>query len=159
MTIDFASSLRLALALWPLLFFGGCLTGLSGCNTIPTAFPQEFAVAAKQIATSVATQAAWRDITAGLRGQVISPGIKTYAGMLYVAGAELPGVSGQIDLGAKGEGAGPLSDEGRAAILMLANQYNVSPEQVAALLAALRGTPAPGAPLPMTPVPVSPVNP
>lgn len=109
---------------------------LFGCNTVPTAFPQEFAVAAKQLSTSVADQAVWSDIVAGLDGQVIEPGIETYAGVLYVAGAKLPGTSGQINLASKGAGNGQLSPEARQAILALANQYNVSPEQVVAIIQA-----------------------
>lgn len=92
------------------------LACLSACQQ-PAGLPKEFGQAAQVIATSVGDQTAWKEVTASLDGQVIEPGVEGYAGVIYVAGGKLRGFSGRVGLDAAGEGAGPLTDEGRAAVL------------------------------------------
>ena len=118
------------------------LFGVAGCNTVPVAFPQEFAVTAQQMSTSIADQALWSKIVADIDGQVIEPGIEVRAGVIYIAQSKLTGVSGQIRVAADGQGSGTLSPEARTAILAIANKYNVTPEQLSAFIASANA-PAP----------------
>ena len=92
-------------------------TGCSGHG--PNAFPQELSDTVRQVGTSVTDQAVWQDVLARLNGQVIEPGVETYAGVLYVAGVKLAGTSGQLSLEGEGSGAGQLSPEARTVLMEL----------------------------------------
>ena len=108
------------------------LAPLVGCASLtPAGFPAELSDAARQISVSTMDQAVWTRLLARLDGQIIEPGMEGYAGVLYVAGGKLRGVSGQLRIEGEGDGAGALSDEARAAIVDLAKR----PDLLAKLLA------------------------
>ena len=51
-----------------------------------------------------------------VNGQVIDPGLEVYAGILYVAGGKLRGVSGQVGISGQGSGSGEITPEASEAI-------------------------------------------
>ena len=118
------------------------LFGLAGCVSAPRAMADEFGTTAKQFATSVNDQAVWKKIAGNVRGHVNNPGVRVEAGVTYYTQMILVGTDGDVELGAEGEGSGELSPEARAAILKLAKDYNVSPEEARLLIRELK-TPAP----------------
>lgn len=127
-----------ALAALSLIFCGGCQ------SFQPNAFTAEFADAARQVATSVGDQAVWERVLARLDGQVIEPGVEGYAGVLYVAGGKLTGVSGQITIEGDGNGSGALSADARAVIVELGKRRpDLLRELIAAASQALATTDAP----------------
>lgn len=124
---------------------------LTGCASMqPYAFPQEFSRAAGQVATALTAESAWDQIAASLDGQVIDPGVEGWAGVLYVAGGKLRGVSGQVGLRGTGASPEPPGDDTRAALLHLAAHR---PDLLEQLLAFLRDRDAPApAPAPEPPI-------
>lgn len=93
-----------------------CAVGMIGCQG-PTALPREFADIGKAVAASMTDQAVWKSVTANVDGQVINPGIRVQAGVLYIADAQLTGVSGQVGVRGVGDGSGGATDAGRKAVL------------------------------------------
>ncbi len=91
-----------------------------GCNTFqPHGFPREIGGAAQQAALAITDQAKFDEVLARLRGQMITPGLRGYVGVMYVFGGELTGVSGQLSLEGDGTGSGELSDAARARLVEL----------------------------------------
>lgn len=109
--------MRLAILFFAVLCLGGCLLGCTAMQ--PTAFTKEFSDSARMVATSISDQAVWDRVLARLNGQVIDPGVEAYAGILYVAGGKVRGVSGQVSIEGDGTGSGQLSPEARAVIVEL----------------------------------------
>lgn len=98
------------------------LAGLDGClltGCAMPAFPKEISQAAQTIAVSMGDQAMWQNLNAHLRGHINNPGIRGYVGVLYVAGGNLEGVDGDMNLEGEGVGSGELSAEARAKIISL----------------------------------------
>ena len=111
--------LYLALA-W--LFANLLAVGSVGCgalNTGITAFPAEFADSARVVAADITNQAVWDRILARLDGQIIEPGLEFYTGVVYVYGAKMPGVSGQLSVEGDGEGTGQIDPDAKAAAIDL----------------------------------------
>jgi hypothetical protein len=95
------------------------LLPFTACDA-PQALPREFGDVARQLATSIADQGVWEQITANIDAEVIEPGIESSAGVRYFAQVKLTGTSGRVGLRGKGAGDGKgLSDEARAAIIDL----------------------------------------
>lgn len=105
-----------------------------GCQG-PAAMPREFVDVAKAVSASMTDQAVWKTVTANVDGQVINPGIRVAAGILYVADAQLTGVSGQVGLHGVGDGTGAATDEGRKAALSNLAKNDAIKEAVAKAVA------------------------
>lgn len=132
-------------------------TALVGCNTVPTAMPREFATAAEQIATGITDQGILQKYTANLQGQVIEPGMETYAGVLYLAGAKLKGFSGQVGLAGEGVGNGEgLSPEALQSVLTAGAKYGLTTDQIIQLIEAAQRQPV--APVSSQPAPMTPAQ-
>ena len=116
------------------------LNCISGCAVTPQAFPREFGQIAQATATSLADQAVWQSIAGSVNGEVIEPGIEGYAGVLYVTGGKLTGVSGTVALSGQGTGSGQLSDLSRDEILGLIQS---NPELFRQYIESVRGPDAP----------------
>lgn len=111
----------------------GCL----GCA--PTAMPKEFAQTTKAVALSMLEQAIWDDLVGNIDGQVIEPGVRVAAGVLYIAEAKITGASGQVKLAGEGHGAQvPAGPDVRAALLELLGD---EPELIDKILQALKKSP------------------
>lgn len=153
---------------WSVPLFAGLLALLGcpanvGCNTMqPNGFPREFGLAAQQVSTAISDQAVFERVLARLDGQIIEPGVEGYAGMLYIAGGRLRGVSGQLSIEGDGRGSGTLSPEARQKLLSL----GITPDLLEQVLAYLReqktSPPAPAPPSLSTPpeatAPIAPVS-
>jgi len=116
---------------------------LPGCASLtPAGFPAELSDAARQISVSTLDQAVWTRLLARLDGQIIEPGMEGYAGVLYVAGGKLRGVSGQLSIEGDGGGSGELSETARAAIVELSTRPDLL-AQVLTLIAENKGNHGP----------------
>ena len=82
----------------------------------------------------------WQSIAGSVNGEVIEPGIEGYAGVLYVTGGKLTGVSGTVALSGQGTGSGQLSDLSRDEILGLIQS---NPELFRQYIESVRGPDAP----------------
>lgn len=91
--------------LW--LLFGG-VVATAGCGA-PNAMPREMVQVVDRVTAIVEQQGVLSGFTSDVHGQVINPGIKVYAGILYVAGTNLEGVSGQVGLRSEGTGSGEVN--------------------------------------------------
>ena len=115
----------------------GVVLLLSGCSMLHApGFSAELSDAARQVSMSIADQAVWEDVLARLDGQIIEPGVLTYGGTIFVAGAKLTGASGQLKLEGEGAGSGGLSPEARAALVELAQRPDVLAELIGWLSAS-----------------------
>lgn len=102
-----------------------------GCA--PTAMPREFAQTTKAIALSMLNQTVWDDLVGSIHGQVIAPGVRVAAGVLYIAEAKITGASGQVNLSGEGHGTqDPAGPEVRAALIGLLGD---NPELIDKILA------------------------
>lgn len=102
---------------WLVSFLVLVLSFLTGCGAGVNAFPKEIGEVAKSVAVSMTEQSVWQNVVANVDGQVVEPGMEVYAGMIYVAGGKLKGVSGQVGLRGTGKGTGvPNSPDANAAI-------------------------------------------
>jgi len=102
---------------WLVSFLVLVLSFLTGCGAGVNAFPKEIGEVAKSVAVSMTEQSVWQNVVANVDGQVVEPGMEVYAGMIYVAGGKLKGVSGQVGLRGTGTGTGvPNSPDANAAI-------------------------------------------
>ncbi len=116
--------------LWPLT---ALIFAALGCA--PTAMPKEFAQTTKAIAVSMLDQAVWDNLIGNIDGQVIEPGIRVAAGVLYIAEAKITGASGQVRLSGEGHGTQvPAGPEVRAVLLELLGD---KPELIDKILKAL----------------------
>lgn len=106
----------------------------AGCNTFqPHGLPQEFGGAAQQLSTSITEKASWERMLGRLDGQVIEPGLETFARVEWTAGARIAGMSGQVRLEGDGSAPGETSELARATIVGLTS----NPDLLDKLLAAL----------------------
>lgn len=108
---------------------------LVGFGCAPTAMPKEFAQTTKAIAVSMLDQTIWDDLIGSIDGQVIEPGVRVAAGVLYIAEAQITGASGQVRLSGEGHGTQvPAGPEVRAVLLELLGD---KPELIDKILKAL----------------------
>ena len=84
---------------------------LGGCQIAPAGFPRELGDAAGQFSTGMNSQAVWDNVLGRLAGQVIEPGMESYAGVNYIAGVRITGASGQLLLEGGGHGTGEVNEE------------------------------------------------
>lgn len=134
------------------------LTCVTGCGTElrMKALSSELADGAKAFTASALDQAIFDRLIGRLGGQAINPGAEVYAGIIYVAGGRLTGVSAQFGLEGDGHGAGELSPAARAAILKFVDGDESQREYVLKLLQAWREgkqAPEPEPPAPPPPAP------
>lgn len=134
-----------AISLLVLAAFGSC-----GLGCAAPALPKEFGQAAKATVVSLTDQASWQSMAASVDGQVIEPGVEAYAGILYVVGGKLKGVSGHVGISGQGVGTGVTTDEARAKILSLIENDPAFIDQLVKLIEVVRSnatkvepTPAP----------------
>lgn len=106
-----------------------------GCA--PTAMPREFAQTTKDIALSMLDQTVWDDLVGSIQGQVIAPGVRVAAGVLYIAEAKITGASGHVNLSGEGHGTqDPTSPEVRAALIAVLGDNPELIDQILADIAA-----------------------
>lgn len=112
---------------------------VAGCT--PVMFPREIGDSARAIVVSATDQAIWEKLVASVDGQVIEPGIEGYAGVLYVAGGKLTGVSGRVAISGDGHGGGNAS---AAALSKIRDIMSTRPELGERILAFIKSQIASG---------------
>ncbi len=118
-----------------IMILAALVTGLvcSGCGV--NAMPKEFAKVTQSVALSMLDQAIWDDLIGNIRGEVISPGVRVAAGVMYIAEAQITGASGTVSLSGEGHGTqAPAGPEVRAVLLELLGD---EPELIDKILKAL----------------------
>lgn len=151
MRVDFAYSLRLLLALWPLLFFGGCLTGCQNpLDKVLYDVSKGGLMTASSIIAQSTPKSAGAKIDVRLRDPKIAVAYVTEHRIEYeIEGLDLTG-SGKASL--VGDG-GPLTPEERARV------FEINDPEAVRVFRGLRAATQP-MPWPMqTVAPAQPVNP